>query len=365
MKTSHATLITALCLAVTACSNSRGLTPAPPTASPTPFSVLAGLHTQTTIGSTVDTGFGTGNGDQNPYGLAIAPSTSGKITQGDLIICNFNNAANVQGTGTTIEGLHPTAGSAPYRIAQDMSLTGCDALTLDPKDNIYNAAYATNLDPIFSSSGTLITTNANPVWSGPFGEIYSATSGTYGAASVFASNANSGTIVRLDLNSSGALSAIDTIISGFTKNTGVPGSILGASGLTYNPSGDILYVVDGGNNRLVAFSGVTTLAPNSITVSGTGFTGPSASAARVVYSGSPLNAPVSAALLVNGNVVVGNTADNNMIEISPGGAVMDKLDVDTGAVGAIFGIVTSGTTPASQKIYFNDDNAATVVLISQ
>lgn len=364
MKTSQATLITLLCLAVTACSKS-GVTTTPPTASPTPFSVLAGLHTQTTIGSTVDTSAGTGNGDQNPYGLAIAPATSGKITQGDLIICNFNNAANVQGTGTTIEGLHPTAGSAPYRIAQDTSLTGCDALALDPNDNIYSAAYATNLDPIFTSSGTLVTTNPNPAWSGPFGEIYSAMSGNYGAASVFASNANSGTILRLDLNSSGTVSAIDTIVTGFTKNTGVPGSILGASGLTYNPSGDILYVVDGGNNRVVALSGATTLAPNSITVSGTGFTGPSASAARVLYSGSPLNAPISAALLVNGNVVVGNTADNNMIEISPGGTVMDKLDVDTGAVGAIFGIVTSGTTPASQKIYFNDDNANTVVLISQ
>src|SRR5579862_9003134 len=52
-----------------------------------------------TIGSTVDPT----NGDQNPYGLAIAPITSGAMTAGDLIICNFNDAANIQNNATTIE----------------------------------------------------------------------------------------------------------------------------------------------------------------------------------------------------------------------------------------------------------------------
>jgi hypothetical protein len=39
--------------------------------------------------------------------------------------------------------------------------------------------------------------------------------------------------------------------------------------------------------------------------------------------------------------------------------------VDPGNAGAIFGIVTSGSSVATQKIYFNDDNANSVVAISQ
>jgi sugar lactone lactonase YvrE len=181
---------------------------------------------------------------------------------------------------------------------------------------------------------------------------------------VFESNANSGTVVRMDIKN-GTVAATDTIATGFSPNTGVPGSILGASGLTYNPAGDILYVVDGVNNRLVAFTGATNIPPDGITVTATGFSGPSSSQARVVYSGNPINAPVSAALLVNGNVIVGNTADNNMVEISPSGRLLATRNVDTGATGAIFGIVTTGTTAVNQKIYFNDDNTNTVVLISQ
>ena len=76
---------------------------------------IIGSLTITTIGSTVDPM----NGDQNPYGLAIAPDTMGLLTAGDLVICNFNDSANVQGNGTTIEILNPAPGSTPTRMVQD------------------------------------------------------------------------------------------------------------------------------------------------------------------------------------------------------------------------------------------------------
>ena len=44
--------------------------------------VLPRLRTQTTIGSTVDPL----NGDQNPYGLDVAPVTAGLLHKGDLVI---------------------------------------------------------------------------------------------------------------------------------------------------------------------------------------------------------------------------------------------------------------------------------------
>ena len=63
---------------------------------------------------------------------------------------------------------------------------------------------------------------------------------------------------------------------------------------------------------------------------------------------------------------MGNTGDNTLVEIQPSTmtAVGTKV-VDKGAAGAIFGIATSGTSVAAQKIYFNDDNTATVDLVSQ
>src|SRR5580658_8931736 len=50
-------------------------------------SIMKHLTSQVVIGSTVDPV----NGSQNPYGLTVAPSTNGKLTAGDLVICNFNS----------------------------------------------------------------------------------------------------------------------------------------------------------------------------------------------------------------------------------------------------------------------------------
>jgi hypothetical protein len=43
-----------------------------------------------------------GNGDVNPYGVAVIPQTVGSLKQGNILVSNFNNSANLQGTGTTI-----------------------------------------------------------------------------------------------------------------------------------------------------------------------------------------------------------------------------------------------------------------------
>jgi hypothetical protein len=47
------------------------------------------------------------NGDVNPYGVAFVPRnfpTGGAIHPGDILVSNFNNSLNLQGTGTTIVG---------------------------------------------------------------------------------------------------------------------------------------------------------------------------------------------------------------------------------------------------------------------
>jgi hypothetical protein len=51
------------------------------------------------------------NGDVNPYGVAFVPGAfpaGGSIAPGDLLVANFNNNSNQQGTGTTIVRISPT-----------------------------------------------------------------------------------------------------------------------------------------------------------------------------------------------------------------------------------------------------------------
>ena len=42
------------------------------------------------------------NGDVNPYGIVVVPQSTGDLVQGGVLVSNFNDAANAQGTGTTI-----------------------------------------------------------------------------------------------------------------------------------------------------------------------------------------------------------------------------------------------------------------------
>jgi hypothetical protein len=56
------------------------------------------------------------NGDLNPYGVAFVPPgfPSGKnISPGNILVSNFNNITNAQGTGTTIISLKPNGRVAP------------------------------------------------------------------------------------------------------------------------------------------------------------------------------------------------------------------------------------------------------------
>ncbi|HEV2361491.1 MAG TPA: hypothetical protein VGS21_07305, partial [Acidimicrobiales bacterium] len=48
------------------------------------------------------------NGDVNPYGVAVVPATVGNLVAGDVLISNFNNSKNLQGTGSTIMEVSPT-----------------------------------------------------------------------------------------------------------------------------------------------------------------------------------------------------------------------------------------------------------------
>src|SRR2546429_7348052 len=72
-----------------------------------------------TITSTVP-----GNGDVNPYGVAVVPTSTGSLVKGDVLVSNFNNSANEQGTGTTIVQVSPGGRRTLFAQINASSLPG-------------------------------------------------------------------------------------------------------------------------------------------------------------------------------------------------------------------------------------------------
>jgi len=317
--------------------------------------VIDSLWKIATIGSTVDPI----NGDSNPYGLTIAPKAGGLIHAGDLVVCNFNDSLNIQGLGTTIEVLRPVVGSSPRHLIADPRLTGCAALAMGGSAP-WAAALDANDNPIVSGAGVLLTPLTTFGWTGPWGQVF--VSGPKSPAAFYESNTDDGSIVRINL---GATFTFDKIATGLPVNHGVPGNILAPSGLTYDAQRDVLYVVDGAVNALAAIHNPATIPSGGIVVTGNTVGGPFKSRVKILHVGAPLNAPISAALLFNGDIVVGNTGDNLLLEYTPEGKLVGSRLLDGGAAGALFGIAASGTSAATTRIYFNDDNANAVEVLMQ
>ena len=97
----------ALSLAAAACGSTSSAKPA--SAPSTASLFLNQLHTVSQVASTVP-----GNGDVNPYGVAVVPASAGQLTAGDTLVSNFNDKANVQGTGTTIAEISPTGSARTF-----------------------------------------------------------------------------------------------------------------------------------------------------------------------------------------------------------------------------------------------------------
>src|SRR5271156_3372629 len=79
---------------------------APPAAVAQPIgstAYLSQFSKITTVASTVP-----GNGDVNPYGIVVIPRSTGRLQAGNVLVSNFNNKSNLQGTGKTIVQVTPS-----------------------------------------------------------------------------------------------------------------------------------------------------------------------------------------------------------------------------------------------------------------
>jgi hypothetical protein len=350
--------------------------------------ILPTLKTITTVASTVP-----GNGDINPYGVAQVKRTTGNLRAGHILVSNFNNSSNQQGTGSTIMDVAPdgnvsvfaslSAGTLPGACPGGVGLT--TALVVLQKGWVIVGSLPTSDGTsanaqvgcliVIDSLGTPRETFYGSLISGPWD--MTAFDGGH-RAKLFVTNVlngtlaaspnvvNGGTVTRLDLNVSAdtppVLESITVIGSGFPERTDPAALVIGPTGVGLHANcasdddacaedddGARLYVADTLNNRIAVID-----HPLARTTSaGTGHT---------LTANGDLNAPLGLFVTPRGDVLTVNGGDGNIIEISPGGvqrakALLDSSGSPPGA-GALFGLVFD---PA-HGIYFVDDATNTLNL---
>ena len=375
-------------LALVACSTGAG-SQAVPTAGmqslaapdggrTSPVSILKLLTKQSVIGSTVDAA----NGDQQPRGLTLGTYSFGKLKKGDLYTCNFANKAKAAGAGTTIEQLAPAAGAKPTRFYQSAALMGCSSIA---NDTVYMwaSAYGAKSELQLGSKPSVLQTFKGGSYASPVNNVVAVLGSIYSTTTVFTADEATGSIIKTEFCSTGNCSSPGTaVITGLpVKKTGggFPQLSLvfdpnqGASSICGPYPCGRLFVIDASNNTIVYVDNAPNLqTAKSIVVGPTGktFSGPDAAWAKVLFSGTPLNAPVAgtmvyAAASKPGNLVVANSqpaAQNLLIELSPAAKVLASVNVDKGAAGAIGGLAATGSGSAT-ALYFADDNANNVQVL--
>ena len=80
---------------------------------------ISAFHRVNTVAATVPH-----DGDVNPYGVAVVAQSVGRLRAGDILVSNFNNRQNLQGTGTTIVQISPQSGLHRFAEIDASSLPG-------------------------------------------------------------------------------------------------------------------------------------------------------------------------------------------------------------------------------------------------
>ncbi len=338
-------------------------------------SFIGSLNTVTTVASTVPT-----NGDVNPYGVVRIRRSVGTLVKGNILVSNFNDVNNLQGTGTTIVQISPMgavtqfaqidANALPGACPGGVGLTTALAVlsrgwvivgSLPTSDGTSATAQAGCLI-VLDSMGNVVETFSGGVINGP----WDMTAADFGSAAVLfftnvlngtvAANGNvvnKGTVVRMALDLSGPKpKRISTRVigMGFPERTDPAALVIGPTGVGFNLLTNTLYVADSVGNRIAAIHGALTRASAStrgVTVSANG----------------SLNDPLGLTLARNGDIITANGNDGNLVETTPMGKQVAVKTVDnTGnppGAGTLFGLVAV----SGQGVYFVDDGSNTLNLL--
>lgn len=361
-------------LALTAFPLGGAIVASPPAGAATTF--LGSLPNQSTVASTVPTSNSglPGDGDVNPYGVAVIRHSTGHLIAGNILVSNFNNSSNLQGTGRTIVEISPSGDQ--FTFARLPELTGGTGLTtalavlpngfvvvgsLPTMDGTSATATAGAL-AVLDRNGNLVETISGGDINGPW-DLTATAKGNH--AELFVTNvlngtvANSpnqvdqGTVVRVDLNVGGRAPKVtkETVIgSGFPERTDQGALVIGPTGVGLGSNGT-LYVADSLDNAITAIPNAVhrgTSAGKGVTVSPTGST-------------NMLNDPLGLAVAPNGDILTVNGNDGNIVETTPAGAQIETRQLDSSGdppgAGALFGLAVGA---GGQALYFVDDATNTL-----
>jgi hypothetical protein len=355
--TPAAALLASLGLVLAACGSSSS-TPSVAAAHHAAPPFLSQLHSVSQIASTVPA-----NGDMNPYGVAVVPTSTGRLVAGNTLVSNFNDKANVQGTGTTIVQVSPSGSTRLFarisKLPAGMTCPGgiglTTALGILPGGWVLVGSLPTTaggdlpgLNPagcliVLNNQGTPVTTITNSRIAGPWDL---AVTSTATSAKVFVSNALGGntsvhkgvpvagncTVVRLDLvlstTAPPALTSTTVIGKDYPWIANKAALVLAPTGLALGRNGT-LYVAE---TQTSAISAIPAALTRTTAV---------AARASTIATGGALNAPLGMTLAPNGDLVVVNGNNGNAVEVSPAGKqVATKTLVKNGA-GDLFGLATT------------------------
>jgi len=326
------------------------------------------LNTVTPLASTIPQ-----NGDVNPYGVAVVPRSNGNLRQGNVLVSNFNDSANIQGTGTTIMQVTPggqvsqfaQVGDLGKRCPGGVGLT--TALVALRNGWVIVGSLPTqqvNGNTVISGSGCLIVLDSHGVvretiaghgingpWDmtaldlGGITELF-VTNVLNGTVAGGGNVVDGGTVLRLVITSGPVvlptLLKVTQIGSGFGEHTDPAALVIGPTGVGLGPNGT-LYVADTVADRIAAI-------PNAVLRVSDGGTG------KTVTVNGALNGPLGLAIAPSGNILTVNSGDGNMVETTPGGKQAEVKTVDAqgdpAGAGNLFGLAVK---PGADAVYFVDD----------
>ena len=340
-------------------------------------SFLGHFHKLRTIGSTVPR-----NGDINPYGTVRIRHSRGRLRRGDVLISNFNNKANLQGTGTTIVQVSPHghrtrfahvtaaslgANSCPGGIGLTTALAvvhGWVVVGSLPTSNGMSPTAKAGCLIVLDSHGKVRETFSGHGINGP----WDMTSASFGPVSqLFVTNVlngtvagkgakvHRGTVLRLTIGFRGhqppSLRGVTTVGSGFAEQTNAAAFVLGPTGVGVGPYGT-LCIADTATNAIRAIPAA--LARHS-----------SAGTGALVTSGGALSAPLGLAIAPGGDVLTVNGGNGKIVETTPAGVQVATRYLDRSGSpqgdGALFGLAVA---PRGRGIYYVDDAVNTLRLLS-
>jgi hypothetical protein len=317
------------------------------------------------------------NGDENPYGIVNVATSNGSLVAGDILISNFNNSKNLQGTGTTLVQLTPSGHVSLFAQINPATLPGpcpggvglTTALAVLPQGFVVVGSLPTTNGSaataqagclvVLDSSGHVVQTISGEPIDGPW-DLTSVSSGQN--ATLFVTNVLNGTVasgetptpggtvvrirLHVDARHGPKVVATSVIATGFPERTDPMALVVGPTGVALGDDGT-LYVADTQGNRIAA-------VPHALTRSA-----PLGEAGETVAKGGYLDNPLGLTLAPNGDILTANANDGNLVETTPVGAEFQPLNTEAGA-GGLFGLTV---TPSFKGVYFVDDANNTLGLV--